>query len=99
MNTAELIQLQVLKLKASATLRGHAADSLLDDAEAAGKWKPVQMCAKVDPALYEALANVCETLSITKREFIESAVSDAVRIAEQQIGAMADEIRATKEVA
>lgn len=84
MNMDELIQLQVLKLKAAHSgVTGRLLDNFVDQAE------PVQvrqMCAKVSPQLYDSLEKVCELLDLSKRAFIEAAVSDAVLRAEAQIG-------------
>lgn len=78
MNLDELLQLQVLKLKAvqSGRVPGELMDRLLDDPEGS----PVvrNMCAKVSPQLYDELEKVCSLLSMTKREFIEAAVSEAI---------------------
>ena len=83
MNMDELIQLQVLKLKAAQSgISGRLLDHVLDQAETT---QVRQMCAKVSPQLYDALEKVCEVLDLSKRAFIEAAVSDAVQRAEQQI--------------
>lgn len=44
-----------------------------------------QMCAKVSFELYRDLENICGALDMTKREFIEAAVSDALERAREQI--------------
>ena len=49
--------------------------------------------AKVSPELYAALENVCQMLDLTKREFIESAVADAVQLADEHIERMANEMQ------
>lgn len=84
MNFDELIQLQVLKLKAltSGRLPGAIADAIVDS----GQIPEVrQMCAKVSPQLYARLENVTGALSMSKREFIEAAVAEAVEKAENAI--------------
>lgn len=84
MNFEELIQLQVLKLKASNSGRGPLLDAMLDQA---GDHPQVrQMCAKVSHVLYDDLENVCGLLEMSKREFIEGAVSDALARAHEVIG-------------
>jgi hypothetical protein len=93
MNLEEMIQLQVLKFKASHSARGALNDALIDQAEADGKVKPVQMCAKVSPQLYEAVDHVCQMLDLTKREFIEAAVVEAVAIAERHIDKMGEDLQ------
>ena len=77
MNFDETIQLQVLKLKAtSGGIRGKILDQLLEEA---GEYGPVrQMCAKVSHVVYEDLEQVCGLLDMSKREFIESAVIEAL---------------------
>lgn len=86
MNFDELIQLQVLKLKASVTgaqpMNGKFTDQLIEQ----GALPELrQMCAKVHPSLYAALEQVCDLLDMSKRQFIEAAVSDAVLRAHQTL--------------
>lgn len=81
----EVLQLQVLKLKAaqSGQVPGRLMDQLIEQGE--GKVEVRNMCAKVSPQLYESLENVCGLLDMTKRQFIEAAVADAVAKAEELI--------------
>ena len=83
MTLDEMIQFQVLKLKASASLQGRLHDAAVEQAE--GKIQLRQMCAKVSPQLYDAVENVCQMLDMSKRQFIEAAVSEACTKAEAQI--------------
>lgn len=78
----EVIQLQALKLKAAShgRLPGGVVDRLVEEAP-----QLRQMCAKVSPELYERLENVCAALDMSKREFIEGAVSDALQRAVETI--------------
>lgn len=80
----ETIQLQVLKLKSmSGGLSGRVLDQLLEEA---GETAPVrQMCAKVSHLVYEDLEQVVGLLDMTKREFIEAAVIDALAKAHEVI--------------
>jgi len=84
MNFDETIQLQVLKLKAqSGGIQGKLLDQLL---EASGETAQVrQMCAKVSHLVYEDLEQICGLLDMSKREFIESAVMDALARAHEVI--------------
>ncbi len=82
MNFDETIQLHVLQLKASTSIRGPILDQILDQADSV---QVRQMCAKVSVELYDHLEQVCGLLGMTKREFIESAVSDALDRAQQAI--------------
>lgn len=79
MQFEELIQLQVLKQKALNS--GRLNRDLLEQViEEGGADLPLrQMCAKVSVELYLDLENTCNALDMTKREFIEAAVSDAIR--------------------
>lgn len=82
----EVLQLQVLKLKAvqsGQTFSGRLMDKLIEEGE--GKIEVRNMCAKVHPELYEHLEQVCSLLDMTKRQFIEAAVADAVQKAEELI--------------
>jgi hypothetical protein len=86
MNFEELIQLQVLKLKATAQGRipGRLADALIESGELQAP-ELKQMCAKVTQELYARLENVTSALDMSKREFIEAAVMDAIVKAEDAI--------------
>jgi L-amino acid N-acyltransferase YncA len=76
MNFDEKIQLQVLKLKEmSRGITGPLLDQLLEEA---GEAKVRQMCAKVSHELYDDLERTCQLLDMTKREFIEAAVAEAL---------------------
>lgn len=79
MNLDDVLQLQVLKLKASRSgqpFSGSLMDRLIDQSEA--KIEVRNMCAKVSPQLYQSLEDVCVLLDMTKRQFIEAAVSEAI---------------------
>lgn len=78
----ETIQLQVLKLKASLAGQGRITDHLVEE----GEFPNVrQMCAKVSVQLIEQLDEVCAFLDISKRAFIEAAVSEAVGRAKEAV--------------
>lgn len=84
MNFDEVIQLQVLKLKAMS--HGANMGRLVDQAIEQGQLTELrQMCAKVHPELYNRLEQVTQLLDMSKREFIEGAVADAVARAEEAI--------------
>lgn len=75
MNLDEKIQLKVLQLKASAN-HGMLLEHLI---EHGGDEIPLrQMCAKVSPALHDRLEQMTSMLNMSKREFIEAAVIDAL---------------------
>ena len=79
MNLDEVLQLQVLKLKAKLSngpFSGAVMDRLLDHPDC--KIELRNMCAKVSTQLYQSLEEVCILLDMSKREFIEAAVSDAI---------------------
>jgi hypothetical protein len=77
----ELVQLQVLKRKSSG--RGPLLEHFIENAGDAPELR--QMCAKVSQALYTRLEEACVLLDLTKREFIEAAVGDALDRAEDSI--------------
>ena len=84
MNFDETIQLQVLKLKAmSGGIKGKLLDQLLEEAGETAHVR--QMCAKVSHLVYEDLEQVCQLLDMSKREFIEAAVVDALAKAHEVI--------------
>jgi hypothetical protein len=75
MNLDELLQLQVLKLKAMSrggALLEHAIDSPPEGVVIR------QLCAKISADLYSDVENVCSILDLTKRAFVEAAVIEAV---------------------
>ncbi len=83
MNFEELIQLQVLKLKAETAGRGPLLEHMLDQV---GDHPQIrQMCAKVSHVVYDDLESVCGLLEMSKREFIEGAVRDALERAHEVI--------------
>jgi hypothetical protein len=87
MNFDELIQLQVLKHKASLSMAlPRLIDHLVDEHP-----EMRQMCAKVSPQLYAALEECCNFLDLSKRAFIEAAVSDGHSKAQIQIGNALDQ--------
>lgn len=80
----EVIQLQVLKLKA--VQQGANMGRLIDAAIDQGELPQLrQMCAKVHPEMYDRLEQVTNLLDMSKREFIEGAVADALLRAEDVI--------------
>jgi hypothetical protein len=81
MNFQDLIQLQVLKLKAASSMPASVVDRLVESDQVVTR----QMCAKVSAELYTALENVCSALDMSKRQFIEAAVADAVQVAEDAL--------------
>lgn len=84
MNFDEVIQLQVLKLKAMThgAGNGRLIDSIIEQGSAP---ELRQMCAKVHPSLISRLESITGLLDMSKREFIEAAVSDALARAEQAV--------------
>ena len=84
MNFDEVIQLQVLKLKATQQGRnGPLLDHLIEQAGETPELR--QMCAKVSSVMYAELEQVVGLLDMSKREFIEAAVGDALARARQVI--------------
>lgn len=84
MNFDETIQLQILRLKASTSGRGPILEHMLDTQETP---EVRQMCAKVSVQMYADLESVVSLLDMTKREFIEQAVGDALKRAHAAINA------------
>lgn len=80
MDFDEFLQYRALNMKAHLSHENsdEMLEYLLDQNPEASR----QMCAKVSPALYERLEEVCMFLDISKRSFIERAVLDALIKAE-----------------
>lgn len=79
MNFDEKIQLKVLQLKASWP-DGKLIDHMIEQGSAP---ELRQMCAKVSPVLHDRLEQLTSLLDMSKREFIEAAVIDALDRAEE----------------
>ena len=78
MNFDELVTLQLLKRKALMTgahPHPRSVDTLIDSADSP---EIRQLCAKVTRTLYARVEEACSVLDLTKRQFVEWAVSDAV---------------------
>ena len=80
MTSDETLLLQALKLKQLGTT-GHSLDSdvterLLDQHPEEMKEKMRNICAFVSISMFEEVANVCEVLSLSKRQFVEMALVD-----------------------
>lgn len=88
MNTDEVLALQVLKFKQLNT-QGHSFEGdlvqmVLDGVPEEQK-KLRNICAFISPALFEKVNGLCEILSLSKRQFVELALSDLVEKASATI--------------
>lgn len=85
MNFQETIQLQALKLKQSTKGNGEVGDALIDMAM---KQDPTlggltrNICAHVSVQLFERVEQCCSMLDLSKRRFVEMALSEALDRAE-----------------
>lgn len=86
MNMKDTIALAILKRK-----RASEGADLVDAALAQDERTVRQLCAKVHVSLYEEVDRVTDFLGLSKREFVETAVADAVRQAHDAIAAFVDE--------
>jgi hypothetical protein len=78
MNFEELITLQLLKRKAQMAGK-HPGSKLVEYAlETADSPEIRQLCAKITTTLYSRVEEVCDVVGLTKRQFVEWAVADAV---------------------
>lgn len=78
MNFDELVTLQLLKRKAMMT-GAHPIPRPVDDLIGSADGPELrQLCAKVTRTLYARVEEACDVLDLTKRQFVEWAVSDAV---------------------
>jgi hypothetical protein len=74
----ELVTLQLLKRKALMT-GAHPGSRLLDAVLDSHDGPEIrQLCAKISSTLYSRVEEACGVLDLTKRQFVEWAVSDAV---------------------
>lgn len=81
MNTNEVLTLQALKFKELHTqghnMPGRMVEQLIDQNSEA-KEKLRNICAFITPALFEKVENLCVMLDVSKRQFVEMALSDLV---------------------
>lgn len=88
MNTDEVLTLQALKFKQLNT-QGHSFD--MDMIELALKHNPDDkaklrnICAFIQPSLFEKIENLCSMLELSKRQFVEMALVDLVAKANSTI--------------
>jgi hypothetical protein len=87
MNLDDLIKLQALKLRHTSA-NGH----LLEEAIRQNPDKMRNLQAAVSIELFDAVEHVCTMLDLTKRQFIEAAVVDAVNKAEAAIREVGDHL-------
>lgn len=96
MNTDEILTLQALKFK-QLHVQGHSlpADFVeqLIDQHPEVKAKMRNICAFIDPSLFEKVENLCGILDLSKRQFVEMALQDFV----QKAGATIDRFDAMPE--
>lgn len=87
MRLDEMIQLGTLKLKAEIDGQNTEAifgDRLFDE----HRDKLRNVCALISPALFDALEDVCQKLSVTKRQFIEAVIVEGVEKAEASLATL-----------
>jgi len=81
MNSTETLRLQALKLKQLTTNGNDFPDALV---EAMIKQNPTEalplrnVCAFVSQQLFDEIEGLCNTLSISKRRFVEMALIDLI---------------------
>lgn len=91
MKLDEMIQLGTLKLKAD--IDGLGVERLFGlPADHDGKARNV--CAAITPALFESLEDVCQKLSVTKRQFIEASLIEGVERAEASLRSLQRNVEA-----
>jgi hypothetical protein len=76
----EVIRLQALKQKEQLSGHGGIMDRVMDNYLATTPEVPEQMrniCATISIKLFEEVENVCKTLEISKRRFVELALIEA----------------------
>lgn len=79
MNFDEKIQLKVLQLKAG-MFDGKLIDHLIEGSDTPALR---QMCAKITPQLHDRLDQMTSLLDMSKREFVEAALIEALNKAEE----------------
>lgn len=89
MNTDEVLTLQALKFKQTHTL-GHSFDGVdliqhVLDSNPDEKVKLRNICAFIQPALFEKIESLCSMLELSKRQFVEMALVDLVAKANSTI--------------
>lgn len=88
MTPSETLQLQALKLKQLHTRGTSNPGAFLDEALRQNPEMKAQLrniCALIDPQLFEKVENLANVLDITKREFVEMALIEFVQLAEKTL--------------
>lgn len=87
MRMHDLFALQTLKLKQSMSgaVTGPLAEQIIDQAPGLHN-----VCCKVSTPLFNRLDSVCQTLDLSKRQFIEAALIEACDIAEAHLETLED---------
>jgi hypothetical protein len=75
MQLDELLQLQALRVKAGYD-NAKLIDRVIESGEAGIEVR--NLCAKVHPELYDEVTSVCALLDLSKRQFVEAAVVEAI---------------------
>lgn len=89
----EYLQFLILRAKFDSFAGSHiVTDMLVDGLIEKDSEVTRNMCAKVHPSLIESLDRVTAYLNVSKRRFIEHAVSSAVAEAEEAISLLESEI-------
>lgn len=88
MKTDEVLTLQALKFKELHTqghnMPGRMVEQLIDQNPEV-KEKLRNICAFITPGLFDQVENVCGVLDLSKRQFVEMALSDLVEKANATI--------------
>jgi hypothetical protein len=89
MKLDDLLSLQTLKLKRSmsSTITGPVGDAIVDQFPKLTQ----NVCAKISNELFARLDHVCGMLDLTKREFVEASLIEAVTRAEAQLDTLKQE--------
>jgi len=79
MNLDDLLRLKALEMKRLASGGGDVQDRIIDDLLKRDGGEFRNMCAHISPQLYSEIENICESLDVSKRRFVEGALIDAVK--------------------
>lgn len=79
MKLSELLRLKALEAKRLANGGGDVQDALIDEFMRRDGSEFRNICAHISPHLYDEIDNLCGSLDISKRRFVEGALIAAVK--------------------
>lgn len=92
----DFFKYRALALKYSMIQHSDFAHKAVDEAVEAGQvdFEMKNVCAKLSRQMVDEMDRVCENMGISKRRFVELAVSEAIQTADAALDPILDELQA-----